>query len=69
MEKLFSEFSGLSEQQWKEQIIKDLKGGEYDSLIWHTANGFDVKPAFRSFETSFLKLCILFLFKKIIFLL
>ncbi len=52
MEKLFSEFSGVSEQQWKEQIIKDLKGGEFDSLIWHTKNGFDVKPFYTGEHTE-----------------
>ncbi len=44
MEKLFSEFNTLTEQQWKDQIIKDLKGSDYSSLTWHTKNGFDVKP-------------------------
>ncbi|MBK7818388.1 MAG: hypothetical protein IPJ60_13250 [Sphingobacteriaceae bacterium] len=52
MEKLFSEFNSLSEQQWKEQIIKDLKGAEYDSLTWHTQNGFDVKPFYIGEHTE-----------------
>ncbi|MDZ4663318.1 MAG: methylmalonyl-CoA mutase family protein [Bacteroidota bacterium] len=52
MEKLFSEFSGLSEQQWKDQIIKDLKGAEYASLTWHTNNGFDVKPFYTGENTE-----------------
>jgi methylmalonyl-CoA mutase len=48
MEKLFSEFKSLSQQQWKDQIIKDLKGVDYNSLTWHTKNGFDVKPFYTS---------------------
>lgn len=44
MEKLLSEFNGVTEQQWKDQIIKDLKGADVNSLTWHTKNGFDVKP-------------------------
>ncbi|MBP9068445.1 MAG: hypothetical protein KBG47_02990 [Bacteroidia bacterium] len=52
MEKLFSEFTSLSEQQWKEQIIKDLKGVEYGSLTWHTQNGFDVKPFYTGENTE-----------------
>jgi len=51
MDKLFTEFNSISEQQWKDQILKDLKGAEYDSLLWHTQNGFDVKP-FYTAETS-----------------
>jgi methylmalonyl-CoA mutase len=47
MEKLFSEFNALSQQQWKDQIIKDLKGGDYNSLIWHTKNGFDIEPFYN----------------------
>lgn len=52
MEKLFSEFNGVSEQQWKDQIIKDLKGADYNSLIWHTKNGFDVKPFYTGENTE-----------------
>src|SRR5688572_2745320 len=44
MEKLFSEFNGLTSAQWKEQIIKDLKGVDFDQLVWKTHNGFDVNP-------------------------
>jgi methylmalonyl-CoA mutase len=51
MEKLLPEFNTLSEQQWKEQIIKDLKGVDYNTLTWHTKNGFDVQP-FYTLESS-----------------
>lgn len=44
MEKLFTEFSGVNNEQWKAQIIKDLKGIDINSLTWHTNNGIDVKP-------------------------
>jgi methylmalonyl-CoA mutase len=44
MEKLFTEFSGVSNEEWKAQIIKDLKGIDFNSLTWHTNNGIDVKP-------------------------
>ena len=44
MEKLFSDFEGLSSAKWKEQIIKDLKGIDFNQLIWKTHNGFDVNP-------------------------
>ncbi len=48
MEKLFAEFKGVTTQQWKEQIIKDLKGIDFNSLIWKTENGFDISPIYTS---------------------
>jgi len=48
MKKLFSEFNAASAQDWKQQIIKDLKGTDFEKLIWHNANGFDVNPFYTS---------------------
>lgn len=48
MEKLFSAFEGLSSAKWKEQIIKDLKGIDFNQLVWKTHNGFDVNPFYTS---------------------
>lgn len=48
MKKLFQEFSGTTSQQWKEQIIKDLKGIDFSTLIWKTHNGFDANPFYTS---------------------
>ncbi len=48
MEKLFSEFNASTAKDWKNQIIKDLKGGEFEKLIWHNPNGFDVKPFYTA---------------------
>lgn len=44
MQKLFSEFPSTNAKQWKEQLIKDLKGIDYNSLIWKTNTGIDVQP-------------------------
>lgn len=44
MEKLFTEFDPATPQQWKDQLVKDLKGVDPAGLTWHTDNGFDVKP-------------------------
>jgi methylmalonyl-CoA mutase len=44
MEKMFTEFNGTTNQSWKEQIVKDLKGIDFNSLIWKSPNGIDVKP-------------------------
>ncbi len=48
MENLFTEFTGVTSAQWKEQIIKDLKGVDFNQLIWKTHNGFDVNPFYTS---------------------
>ncbi len=47
-EKLFQEFRPVSTNEWKEKIINDLKGADYDrKLVWHTRNGFDLQPFYR----------------------
>lgn len=52
MEKLFTGFNTVSSQQWKEQIIKDLKGIDFNTLLWKTANGFDVKPFYTAEDVT-----------------
>ncbi len=44
MQKLFTEFTPTTAAQWKEQLVKDLKGVDFDQLTWHTNNGLDVHP-------------------------
>ncbi len=47
-EKLFSEFSPISTQEWEDVINKDLKGADYNKkLVWKTMEGFSVKPYYR----------------------
>lgn len=48
MQKLFSGFAPANAQQWREQIVKDLKGGRFEDLVWHNPNGFDVKPFYTT---------------------
>ncbi len=46
--KLFNEFPPVSTEAWKEKIIKDLKGADYDrKLTWKTGEGFTVQPFYR----------------------
>jgi methylmalonyl-CoA mutase len=48
-EKLFHEFPEVSTSQWEGQILKDLKGKDYNkALIWQTREGIPVKPYYRS---------------------
>ncbi len=46
-EKLFNAFPPISDQEWKDKILKDLKGGDPDKLIWKTNDGFKVEPYYR----------------------
>lgn len=45
---LFKEFQPITPQQWQEQIVKDLKGIDFNQLIWNTDNGFPVRPFYTS---------------------
>ncbi len=48
-EKLFEAFPPVSTNEWKEKILKDLKGADYDKkLVWKTGERFDVQPFYRS---------------------
>ena len=46
-EKLFTGFPPVSTDEWKQKIKKDLKGADYDRLIWKTDEGFEVEPFYR----------------------
>ncbi len=54
---LLAEFPVVSTEQWKDVVIKDLKGAEYDKkLVWRTNEGFNVQPFYRSEDIDGLKL-------------
>ena len=44
MQKLFTEFTSTTAAQWKEQLVKDLKGIDYNTLVWKTNSGIEVQP-------------------------
>ena len=47
-EKLFEAFPPVSDKEWKDKIITDLKGADYDrKLVWKTGEGFEVQPYYR----------------------
>ncbi len=47
-EKLFGEFIPVSSEEWKNKIVEDLKGADYDKkMIWRTPEGFNVNPFYR----------------------
>src|SRR4051812_25742976 len=45
---LFPEFKPVTAADWKDQLVKDLKGESPDSLLWHNDNGFDILPFYSS---------------------
>jgi methylmalonyl-CoA mutase len=51
MEKLFSQFKPSTAQDWKQQVIKDLKGADFEKLVWHRADGIDVQPFYTAGDT------------------
>ncbi len=46
--KLFQEFPPVSTEAWKEKVVADLKGADFDrKLVWRTNEGFSVQPYYR----------------------
>ena len=55
-EKLFSDFSPVSTEQWMEKVTADLKGADFEKkLVWRTNEGFKVKPFYRMEDLEGLK--------------
>ncbi len=52
MQKLFTEFTSTTAAQWKEQLVKDLKGIDYNTLVWKTNLGIDVQPFYTKENLS-----------------
>ena len=44
-EKLFSDFTAPSRQEWRDKIEVDLKGADYQKkMVWRTNEGFSMEP-------------------------
>jgi len=51
-----SEFPAISTEEWKNKIITDLKGADFDKkLVWRTPEGFNVQPFYRLEDLEGLK--------------
>ena len=37
---MFEEFSPVTREEWKEQVKRELKSVDYDSIVWETPDGF-----------------------------
>ena len=55
MEKLFEEFSHKTLKQWNDKIISDLKGNNYENLIWESPENIKVYPVYNTESTNKLK--------------
>lgn len=45
---LLQDFPAVSTEAWREKIVTDLKGADFDKkLVWRTAEGFNVQPFYR----------------------
>lgn len=50
---LFAQFGSVTPEQWKEKIIQDLKGKDYDqSLVWNTKENIKVQPFYTASESE-----------------
>src|SRR4051812_45327886 len=47
-----SEFPPVSTQAWDAAIREDLKEADAAKLIWHVAEGLDVKPYYRAEDVA-----------------
>ena len=44
MSPLFKDFDPIGKEAWKNKAEKDLKGAEFEKLVWRTLEGFNVDP-------------------------
>ncbi len=55
-EKLFTEFTAPTRQEWLDKIGVDLKGADFNKrLVWRTNEGFNVQPFYRREDVLALK--------------
>ena len=55
-EKLFTEFTAPTTQEWLDKIQVDLKGADFQKrLVWRTNEGFNVQPFYRREDLADLK--------------
>lgn len=48
-EKLFEQFPGVTYQEWRDKVVADLKGADFEKkLVWRTNEGFNVQPIYRA---------------------
>ncbi len=48
-------FPNSKKIEWKEKVLKDLKGKDYESLVWRTDEGMEVEPMYFQEDLEHLK--------------
>ena len=55
-EKLFDQFPEVTTQEWRDKVVADLKGADFDKkLVWRTSEGFNLQPMYRAEDIADLK--------------
>ena len=49
---LFHEFPAVSREDWKKKATAELKEKPFDSIVWHTPDGFTLEPWYSHEEKS-----------------
>jgi len=52
---LFSDFDQKSKKDWIEGVIEDLKGADFNKLVWKVTDGFDLDPFYTAEDIYKLK--------------
>lgn len=53
---MLADFPKISTKEWKDKIVTDLKGADYEKkLVWRTPEGFNVQPFYRQEDLKGLK--------------
>ena len=53
---LLQDFPAVSTEEWKEKIVTDLKGADFEKkLVWRTTEGFNVQPFYRQEDLNGMK--------------
>jgi methylmalonyl-CoA mutase len=56
-ERLFSDFTAPTRQEWRDKIEVDLKGADYQKkMVWRTNEGFSMEPFYRKEDVENLAL-------------
>ncbi|NTU44140.1 MAG: methylmalonyl-CoA mutase [Chlorobiaceae bacterium] len=49
---LFHEFPAISRETWKKRVVADLGDKPFESIVWHTPDGFDLEPWYAHDEEA-----------------
>lgn len=55
MQSNFLDFSPIGKQQWKEQVLRDLKDKPYETLLWKLPEGFSLEPYYTAEDVKSLQ--------------